>query len=148
MITTEATPHQCAETVMDVIPAVIRYLRTEMRQQSQSLLTLTQLRVLGFLRRHPQASLSDVADYLDVTRSTMSTMIDRLVQRGLVDRAEDPQERRRVTLTLTPLGQEHLQHVSEATCTKVADALAHLSKPQLRQIMQSLALLGDVLGDE
>lgn len=148
MITTEITPHQCAVTVMDIVPAVIRYLRAEMRQQSQSVLTLTQLRVLGFLRRHPQASLSDVADYLDVTRSTMSTMIDRLVQRGLVDRTEDPQERRRVIISLTPIGQEHFQHVSDATSTKVADALTRLSPSQLRQIMQGLTLLGEVLEDD
>jgi len=147
MITTEVTPNQCAATVMDVVPAAIRYLRSEMRQQSQSLLTLTQLRVLHFLQRYPRASLSEVADYLDVTRSTMSATIERLVQRGLVDRAEDPQERRRVILTLTATGVQQLQQVSDATHTKVADALAHLSEPQLRQIIQGLALLGDVFQD-
>jgi len=147
MITTEVTPNQCAAAVMEVVPTVIRYLRAEMRQQSQSLLTLTQLRVLHFLQRYPRASLSEVADYLDVTRSTMSATIERLVQRGLVNRAEDPQERRRVILTLTAAGLQQLQQVSDATRTKVADALAHLSEPQLRQIIQGLALLGDVFQD-
>jgi DNA-binding MarR family transcriptional regulator len=149
MLTTDRpplSPDQCATQIMNVIPWVTRFLRSEIRYHGQPL-SLSQLRVLNYLERCPRSSLSKVAEYLDVTRPTMSTMIDRLVQRGFVHRMEDPQERRRILLSLTPEGNGQFQQVTTATCTKVADRLAQLTEPQLEQLMQGLALLGDAFQD-
>jgi DNA-binding MarR family transcriptional regulator len=132
---------------MEVVPKVIRFMRAETRRQQEPFLSLSQLRVLAFLERCPKASLSEVADYLDVSRSSMSAMIERLVQRGLVDRMEDPQERRRVILTVTTTGVDYLHQVSETTCSQVAGVLASLSEVQLLQVLQGMALLGEVFKD-
>jgi DNA-binding MarR family transcriptional regulator len=125
-----------------VVPAVARFLRAQMRGYGKPHLSLSQLRVLYFLRRRSQASLSEVADYLDVTRPTMSTMVDRLVQRGLVDRVSDPQERRRVILSLTPLGSAEMERVYDATLQTVGDRLAALSAAELQQVQAGLVVLG------
>lgn len=147
MLSTQLTSEQCAAQVMEVVPKVMRFIRAEARRQQEPFLSLSQLRVLAFLDRNSRASLSEVADYLDVSRSSMSAMIERLVQRGLVNRIEDPQERRRVILTLTATGVEHLHQVSDATCSQVAGVLAGLSEAQLHQVMQGMALLEDVFKD-
>lgn len=147
MLSTQLTSEQCAAQVMEVVPKVMRFIRAEARRQQEPFLSLSQLRVLAFLDRNSRASLSEVADYLDVSRSSMSAMIERLVQRGLVNRIEDPQERRRVILTLTATGVEHLHQVSDATCSQVAGVLASLSEAQLHQLMQGMALLEDVFKD-
>lgn len=146
MLTT-STSEQCAAKIMEVVPGVIRFIRADMRRQGQTLVSLSQLRVLWFLNRCPQSSLSEVADDLDVTRSTMSVMIERLVQRGFVHRIEDPQERRRVLLTLTTAGAEYLEQVSQATQSKVAGILSPLSDTELQQLMQGIVLLGEAFGD-
>lgn len=145
--TTQLTPDQCAAQVMEVVPKVMRFMRAEARRQQQPFLSLSQLRVLAFLERCPEASLSEVADYLDVSRSTMSAMIERLVQRSLVDRMEDPQERRRVILTLTTTGAEYLHQVCEVIRSQVAGVLANLSDTQLHQVMEGIALLGEAFED-
>jgi DNA-binding MarR family transcriptional regulator len=146
MLTT-LTSEQCAAKIMEVIPGVIRFIRADMRRQGQASISLSQLRVLWFLSRCPQASLSEAADDLDVTRSTMSVMIERLVQRGFVHRAEDPQERRRVLLTLTTTGAEYLEQVSQATQSKVAGVLLSLSDAEVEQLMQGIVLLGKAFSD-
>lgn len=130
---------------MEVVPKVFRFMRAQARRQQH--LSLTQLRVLAFIDRSSQASLSEVADYIDVGRSSMSATIDRLVQRGLVNRTEDPQERRRVILTLTTTGSEYLHQVTEATRSQVAGILSSLPDAQLQQVMQGLALLGEAFED-
>ncbi|HEY9651581.1 MAG TPA: MarR family transcriptional regulator [Coleofasciculaceae cyanobacterium] len=147
MLTTPITSEQCAIKVMEVVPKVMRFMRAEARQQQQPFLSLSQLRVLGFLERCPEASLSEVADYFDVSRSSMSAMIERLVQRRLVNRIEDPKERRRVNLTLTTTGTEYLHQVYEVIRSQLADALANLSDAQLRQVMEGIALLGEAFKD-
>jgi DNA-binding MarR family transcriptional regulator len=97
--------------------------------------------VLTFLSRMPGAPLASVAEHLGVTRSTASVHVDRLVQRKLVNRTEDPQERRCVVLTLTPAGTQHLQQAREAACARIAKVLAGLSTDDLLHITAGLTLL-------
>lgn len=142
------TPAQCAADVMTVVPAMTRFLRASIRHQGQpQCLSLSQLRVLYFLQRRSPSCLSAVADYLDVTRPTMSVMIERLVQRGLVQRTNDPLERRRIALSLTPQGKTELDQVYNATLLTVADRLQGLSEPELVQISASLGILGTLFDE-
>ncbi|PZV06187.1 MAG: MarR family transcriptional regulator [Leptolyngbya sp.] len=132
---------------MTVVPAVTRFLRADIRRHGKPQLSLSQLRVLYFLRRRSQSSLSEVADYLDVTRPTMSAMVERLVQRGLVNRISDPAERRRIILTLTTEGAAEMERVYDATLQTVADRLANLPAADLQQVQAGLAILGDLFDE-
>ena len=63
-------------------------------------LSLTQLRVLGILRdRKP--TMAELANYLGLERSTVSGLVDRAVQRGLVEKNTDPADGRSVRVSLT-----------------------------------------------
>ena len=144
MVAQAITRTQCAADIMAAVPAVTRFLRAGIRGHSKPQLSLSQLRVLYFLRRRSQSSLSAVADYLDVTRPTMSAMVERLVQRGLVSRISDPVERRRVILTLTPAGVAEMERVYDATLQTVADRLESLSEAQLQQVRAGLEILSSI----
>ena len=68
-------------------------------------LSLTQLRVLAILRdRH--ASMSDLATYLGLDKSTISGLVDRAEKRGLLQRAPNPLDGRGVDVALTAEGIE------------------------------------------
>jgi MarR family transcriptional regulator, lower aerobic nicotinate degradation pathway regulator len=63
-------------------------------------LSLTQLRVLGILRdREP--TMAELATYLGLERSTVSGLIDRAVQRRLVQKTTHPVDGRSVRISLT-----------------------------------------------
>src|SRR5512136_2733803 len=89
--------HECAHAVMQTVPVVMRAIRAEMRRNGAPLLSIPQARTLSYLHRCPGSCLFHLAEHLGVTRPTASTIVERLVRRGMVSRAEDPQERRRVT---------------------------------------------------
>lgn len=143
-IAAKITPELCAGQVLENIPLVMRFIRAEMRSQGKPLLSVPQLRTMIFLNRYPGASLSSVAEHLGVTKATASTLVEKLVQRGLVDRSEHPQERRRHVLTLTDSGMQLFQKVREATRTSIATVLASLPEEKLVKIAEGLALLGDI----
>ncbi len=143
MLTTESTPEHCALEVMETVPLVMRFIRAEMRRQGANELSVLQFRALGFLNRNPGASLSELAEHLGITRATASAIVERLVRRGLVNRTDDPQERRRLILTLTANGLELLQQARQATYSSVAGVLSELSEAKLLQVAQGLALLGE-----
>jgi MarR family transcriptional regulator, lower aerobic nicotinate degradation pathway regulator len=83
-------------------------------------LSLTQLRVLGILRdREP--TMAELAKFTGLERSTISGLIDRAVQRGLVVRTADPHDGRAVRVTL-----------SESACslvTRITAAIGDRIKP-------------------
>jgi len=129
--TNPVTPEQCAASMMEAIHPIMQFIRTEMRKERDPSLSVPQFRVLAFLSLHPGVSLSDVADHLGVTRATASSLVDRLVKRGLVDRLEHPQERRHIMLNLTKPGKEQLQQMREMTRQKIAELLTDFSSEEL-----------------
>ncbi len=74
-------------------------------------LSVPQLRVMVILRESGPTNLSEVAASLGVNPSNASRTCDQLVKRRLVVRQEDPHDRRRLSLTLSPSGRRLLQRV-------------------------------------
>ena len=52
--------------------------------------------------------MSDLADRVLITRPTVTRLVDRLVEQGLVERSQDPSDRRAVLVTLSATGRERL----------------------------------------
>lgn len=138
------TADQCAGELMEAIHPIMQFIRTEMRSQREPSLSVPQFRALAFLSRHPGSSLSEVAEHLGVTRATASTMVDRLVQRDLVQRAEDPEERRHIKLNLTAEGGDRLEQMRAITRQKIAALFAALSPEELTQVSAGLVILEQV----
>lgn len=137
----KATPETCARQIMELVPLLMRFIRSEMRRQVSGQLSVPQLRVLAYLGRMPGACLSDVAGHLGVTSPTASAMVDRLVRRGLVERTQHPDERRRVVLRLTAEGMALLERARAFTRAQLGQALATLSERELRCLDEGLAVL-------
>ncbi|HET6370062.1 MAG TPA: MarR family winged helix-turn-helix transcriptional regulator [Nitrospiria bacterium] len=134
----------CAREIMETVPRVMRFIRREMRRQGSPHLSVPQLRTLVFLNLYPGSGLSSVAEHLGVTRPTASTIVNRLVRRGLVNRTGHPRERRCIALTLTREGTRELRHVRESACAIVAGMLDGRSSMELRTVMEGVSLLGSV----
>ena len=73
--------------------------------------TVPQLRVLVILSDAGRSNLSGVAEHLGVNPSNASRTCDQLVKRALIDRVEDANDRRQVSLSLAPVGRELLSEV-------------------------------------
>ncbi len=132
---------ECAHAVMQAVPVVMRAIRAEMRRNGTPLLSIPQVRTLSYLHRSPGSCLFHLAEHLGVTRPTASTLVERLVRRGMVSRAEDPQERRRVVLRLTPLGLRHFERTRHATQRWMTTVLSRLSAVELRHIKKGVTVL-------
>jgi DNA-binding MarR family transcriptional regulator len=105
-------------------------------------LSLTQLRVLAILRDR-QGSMSDLATYLGLDKSTISGLVDRAEKRGLLQRTPNPLDRRGVDVALTAEGIR----LAEQGATKVAVALSPLIDTLSPQEARRLtALLERMLG--
>jgi DNA-binding MarR family transcriptional regulator len=93
----------------ELIDALVRTSFTTMavlsRVAAEHDLSLTQLRVLAILRDR-RIKISELADYLGLDKSTISSLVDRAERRGLVRRVPNPLDRRGVDVLLSPAGME------------------------------------------
>jgi DNA-binding MarR family transcriptional regulator len=67
--------------------------------------------------------LTDLHRRVLLSQPALSRMVDRLVERGLVERCEDAGDRRAVRLTLTPAGRDAQRAVGRAHAQDVATAM-------------------------
>jgi DNA-binding MarR family transcriptional regulator len=133
----QATPELCAQELLDVVPLIMRAIRTEMRSRRSRDLTVPQFRALLFIHSHPETSLSDVADHIGLTLPTLSKMVDGLVARRLVIRKPSPEDRRRIKLTITSSGQVQLEAARKGTQERLADILTSLSESERNLVLQA-----------
>lgn len=105
-------------------------------------LSLTQLRVLGIMRdREP--TMTDLATYTGLERSTVSGLIDRAAQRGLVVKSSHPIDGRAVRLRLTVRARRLERDVTAAIAERIAPLIGRLNTSEQKRLT---ALLNKTLG--
>jgi len=109
-------------------------------------LALSQVKLLLVIAQPRQRfKVTDVAEFLGVTNAAASRSIDRLVQRGLVDRTVSQEDRRAVDLTLTEAGKALLDRFTEARNAELLELLGDYPEEKLRQVARLLDELSVLL---
>jgi DNA-binding MarR family transcriptional regulator len=131
---------RCAVALMELVPLVIRTIRREMRSHRADL-SLPQFRSLAYLDRNQGASLSELAEFIGLTLSAVSRMVEGLVIRGLATRRESAEDRRFLVLELTPAGRKLLEEARAATQDRLAGMLRELPAEEREGVIHALHLL-------
>lgn len=107
-------------------------------------LTITQSKAVIFLGQGPQR-MGDIAATLGIGLSSATNVIDRLVSKGLVQRSQDPADRRLVLCSLTDAGQQHMDEWWKVNLTGTREAAEALDCDELRTVIQAMELLETAL---
>ena len=93
---------------------VAHLMRTQFDQRARARgMTRAQWVILKRLERTPGLSQSELASLLEVEPITVGRLIERLEGRGLVERRDDPKDRRIHRLHLTPKSKPILREIAE-----------------------------------
>ncbi|MCC7104003.1 MAG: MarR family transcriptional regulator [Chloroflexi bacterium] len=104
-------------------------------------LTMPQLKTLLVVHGLRPAAMGRVASLLSVGLSTATGLVDRLVEHGLVRRAEDSRDRRVVRVTTTDAGEELIARFATAGTDRLRLLLRRLDPGELRLVARALDLL-------
>jgi MarR family transcriptional regulator, organic hydroperoxide resistance regulator len=124
------------------------HVRHRRDPQSQRELSERQSSVLDHLSEETPVSLKELAQHLGVTASTMSLMVDRLVEGGWVERGKDPGDARRVALRLTAAGARMTAGGTVLDPSRVQAVLDRLDPTERQAALNGLALLARASADE
>jgi DNA-binding MarR family transcriptional regulator len=64
------------------------------------------LHVMAYAEESPDHTLGEMREYLQVPQSTLTSIIDRLERRGLIERAINARDKRSYLIKITPAGEE------------------------------------------
>jgi DNA-binding MarR family transcriptional regulator len=103
-------------------------------------MTLSQRRVLGRLRGGPR-SAGEVAAGLGISSPSLTRMLTKLEQRGLIARALDTGDRRRILIALTSLGRHSLEDHRIFSGTSIVLAAKSLSAAEQRDLVEGVGRL-------
>jgi DNA-binding MarR family transcriptional regulator len=111
-------------------------------------ITMQQLKVLTMIAIDPErATGHELAAQLNVSVATMSGLVDRLVEHGMVSRGEDPSDRRVRRLTVTPEGSATIRSLLSSAGTMPAPVLRRLAIEDLRALVQGILALDRAVQD-
>ncbi len=111
------------------------------QQAREGGLSMAQVGALASIRHLKMCGISEFGEEMGVTSAAASQMIDRLVQQGLISRAEDPHDRRIKQVGLTEKGQRLLQSSLQARQRWFEELGAQLSPAELDQVNAALRIL-------
>jgi len=80
-----------------------------------------------------------IAEQLLVTSGSMTSLLDTLERRSLVERRRHPTDRRKQLLHLTPEGQRTVDQYLPAVHATITQAMAQLTEPERQQLLITLA---------
>lgn len=103
-------------------------------------LTMAQLVAMHALAHAGAHSVSAIAATLRLSPAATSHLVDRLVQAGLVERHEDPDDRRAKRVAITPAGSTLVERVQHERTREFATVLSRLS-PALRRRFSAVLTL-------
>ena len=112
----------------------------------ESDVTIAQIKALMYIAREGPTIISDVADAFGVGRPAASVLVDHLVERRLVERSEDPEDRRRTIVRLSTRGEELVTQFHEAGRERMRKCLSQLAEEDLSALVRGLRALAAVVG--
>jgi DNA-binding MarR family transcriptional regulator len=131
-------------------PSIIEELNTDLRAITQAVeiyshatfrhtgITGPQLVVLAVLERQVKANAVDLARRVHLSMATLSGIIARLEQRGLIERARSDQDRRKADIRLTEAGRHFLESSPPLLEPNFIKAFEALPGWQQQMILSSL----------
>ncbi|MDP2226894.1 MAG: MarR family transcriptional regulator, partial [Moraxellaceae bacterium] len=102
-------------------------------------LSLGQWRAISTVRRFEVCSMSDLAAFTAVDRTTLTRSVDQLVRRGLMARATPAADRRQVHISLTDQGHEIYAQAVDQLLAFNRQALEGVDGARQREISRGLA---------
>ena len=138
---TDAGKEALVEEMGDLVQRMYAQCRSESTEGWTELeLTMPQLHTMALLSQGPQR-MGVIAWRLNSSQSAATSMIDRLVDKDLVVRVPDKDDRRVVACQLTGTGREEMERRWRINRMRIAKMADYLTIEELRRVVEAMELL-------
>ena len=138
------TKSKAAAATSDVaarLRLTVARLQRIVRQQAMGGLNLAEGSCLAIIDRHGPLSLSDVASRENLSAPTITKIVTRLEDQGLIERQADPTDRRVSLVAVSKDGAELLERLRSSRTAYLHRKLSELSDEDLSRLLAALPVL-------
>lgn len=104
-------------------------------------LTHVQTFLLKYLQDKESSSVTAIADYMGVTLAAVSSLVDRLVKTGLVNRVRSESDRRVVYISLTLKGRKLIEKLLKKRKERIQELLIRMGKENADHYLNTQKML-------
>jgi len=129
----------------DAVQAFEAFMQRVQTQRTPAILdigiSMAQVKVLHAVAASQGLHANELATRVGTTPSTISGLVDRLVDHELLARRDDPTDRRQVLITTTPAGMELLDRFRELNRRMLESLLLHVPEDDLPHVTRAFGIL-------
>lgn len=136
---------QVSYKMFEIMPRLMQLVRTQVKIiTKQEGLTFREFRVLANINRG-LSHVGEIAEHQGVKQPVMSRLIECVVEKELVERSHDKNDRRKVNLKLTVLGKKKYKKIKLRASKKFSDEMGEISDTFLDELELSFNTLSTFL---
>src|SRR5260370_33422865 len=124
MVKNSEDPIHCWLVLMKAFHAAAKYLYAGLEETG---IDDTDFRILEVLLNKGPLPVNTIGPKVNLTPGSISTAVDRLVERGLVSRVESPEDLRVRVVSLTPKGTEVIEPIFRKHAAEIGNVFADAS---------------------
>jgi DNA-binding MarR family transcriptional regulator len=137
-----ADPSQFSQSLRSWMDTFVhRSMRDSARFVKASGFTIPQFFLLMHLRHHANCGISDLSEHMEISNAAVSQLVDKLVHAGLLERIENPDDRRAKKISLSPKGKELIEQGIQERYRWVEELEANLTMAEKEKINEALTLM-------
>ena len=134
------------EEMLTAIKRIVSLIKQNFERDFKKMhVTQSQFLVMRVLNRYGDMKISDISRELDLSNSTVSGIIDRLVEKKIVKRKRSEEDRRIVMISLAEEYRQPVKKQLNALAHKMRRTLSTTTEEDLDSIMQGLEKLEKIL---
>lgn len=118
-----------------------RSMREWSRYIKASGFSMPQFFLLMHLRHRVHCGISDLSEHMEISNAAVSQLVDKLVHAGLLERTENPDDRRAKKISLSSKGKELIEQGIQERYRWVEELEANLTMAEKEKINEALTLM-------
>jgi len=103
--------------------------------------SMPQFFLLMQVHRRENCGISDLSEHLEITNAATSQLVEKLVQARLLERAEDPNDRRAKQVSLTLVGEDIVKKAIAERSRWVDDLAAVMNEDEQQKVTEAFEIL-------
>ena len=142
---TKTNIKELVDLYLDVSFSVNTIAESLVKEQIGSDLTNDQHYTLRYINKVGSCTSTELADIFEVKKSAITAIINRIFEKGLIDRTRDENDRRLVYLTLSDKGNELFSKTEERVHKLVESIIGEFSEEEIVQFLKTYGKLNGIL---
>lgn len=129
----QSDTEQLFSSMMQLGKLMSKYTQETHEEQTA---TILQLIALQFLKEQPNGTVSELANYLKLSKSSATQLVERLVKAGSVERTMDVKDRRIIRLNITDIGEKEYVAIRKKFMEKMQKIVSKIPAKDVRELIR------------